>query len=184
MSKATIIIEDSDTVYIDGKYYGSGKVKAELEPGKHLVEIVYKGKWSAATVELKPGETRTVSLSTLKPLLETTPPVKPLEKWKLKQILLQKAIGTQVYDSEAKYTGTVVDIGLIPGSTEFTLIIQTPTRTILEISLEKIDKAKDIIVLKEKRETLYYRKCPICGVQLTWIPEYRRWYCYNCRKYI
>lgn len=25
--------------------------------------------------------------------------------------------------------------------------------------------------------------CPTCGKPLTWIPQYRRWYCYNCRKY-
>lgn len=25
--------------------------------------------------------------------------------------------------------------------------------------------------------------CLTCGKQLTWIPEYGRWYCYNCKKY-
>jgi len=25
--------------------------------------------------------------------------------------------------------------------------------------------------------------CPTCGKQLTWIPEYSRYYCYNCQKY-
>lgn len=25
--------------------------------------------------------------------------------------------------------------------------------------------------------------CPTCGRQLTWIPEYERWYCFNCQKY-
>lgn len=25
--------------------------------------------------------------------------------------------------------------------------------------------------------------CMTCGKQLTWIPEYGRWYCYNCQKY-
>jgi hypothetical protein len=28
----------------------------------------------------------------------------------------------------------------------------------------------------------YY--CPTCGNPLTYIPRYRRWYCYNCRKYV
>jgi len=27
------------------------------------------------------------------------------------------------------------------------------------------------------------RWCSACGRQLTWIPEYGRWYCYNCRRY-
>ncbi len=25
--------------------------------------------------------------------------------------------------------------------------------------------------------------CPTCGLPLTWIPEYRRWYCHQCQKY-
>lgn len=25
--------------------------------------------------------------------------------------------------------------------------------------------------------------CPHCGKPLTWIPQYKRWYCYNCQKY-
>ena len=27
------------------------------------------------------------------------------------------------------------------------------------------------------------RWCSACGKQLTWIPEYGRWYCYNCQRY-
>jgi len=26
--------------------------------------------------------------------------------------------------------------------------------------------------------------CPYCGKPATWIPQYQRWYCYNCQKYI
>jgi hypothetical protein len=26
--------------------------------------------------------------------------------------------------------------------------------------------------------------CPICGKPETWIPQYQRWYCYNCKKYL
>jgi hypothetical protein len=25
--------------------------------------------------------------------------------------------------------------------------------------------------------------CPICGQPLTWIPQYKRWYCYKDQKY-
>jgi len=28
------------------------------------------------------------------------------------------------------------------------------------------------------------RVCPTCGEPATWIPQYKRWYCYNCKKYI
>ncbi len=26
--------------------------------------------------------------------------------------------------------------------------------------------------------------CPTCGKDLSWIEQYRRWYCYNCGKYV
>ena len=26
--------------------------------------------------------------------------------------------------------------------------------------------------------------CPTCGKPLTWIPQYKRWYCYNDKKYV
>ncbi len=26
--------------------------------------------------------------------------------------------------------------------------------------------------------------CPYCGQPATWIPQYQRWYCYNCGRYI
>lgn len=28
------------------------------------------------------------------------------------------------------------------------------------------------------------RICPTCGNTSTWIPQYKRWYCYNCKKYL
>ncbi|MBO3842198.1 MAG: hypothetical protein FGF48_07260 [Candidatus Brockarchaeota archaeon] len=31
-------------------------------------------------------------------------------------------------------------------------------------------------------EPAYY--CPTCGNPLTYIPQYRRWYCHHCRKYV
>ncbi len=27
-------------------------------------------------------------------------------------------------------------------------------------------------------------KCPYCGKEATWIPEYQRWYCYTCQDYL
>lgn len=35
--------------------------------------------------------------------------------------------------------------------------------------------------LKEKIERKY--PCSICGQPLIYISQYKRWYCYNCRKY-
>lgn len=33
---------------------------------------------------------------------------------------------------------------------------------------------------REKEQVM----CPTCGQPATWIPQYQRWYCYNCQKYL
>lgn len=43
--------------------------------------------------------------------------------------------------------------------------------------------------LEEKPKLPFFRKterknCPYCGKPATWIPQYQRWYCYNCQRYI
>lgn len=35
-------------------------------------------------------------------------------------------------------------------------------------------------VKREKEQVV----CPTCGQPATWIPQYQRWYCYNCQKYL
>ncbi|MEM2475441.1 MAG: PRC-barrel domain-containing protein [Thermofilaceae archaeon] len=34
--------------------------------------------------------------------------------------------------------------------------------------------------LKKKEEKI----CPYCGKPAVWIPQYQRWYCYNCQMYV
>lgn len=38
----------------------------------------------------------------------------------------------------------------------------------------------EIPFFKKKEE----RICPTCGKPATWIPQYQRWYCYNCARYL
>ena len=42
--------------------------------------------------------------------------------------------------------------------------------------------------VQQSRFSLFKRSeqkiCPHCGQPATWIPQYQRWYCYNCQKYI
>jgi len=44
---------------------------------------------------------------------------------------------------------------------------------------EKPDLPTDIEKTKPEQRT-----CPYCGMQLAYIPQYRRFYCYQCRRYI
>jgi len=37
---------------------------------------------------------------------------------------------------------------------------------------------------KGKSEEKKGKICPYCGQPATWIPQYQRWYCYNCQKYV
>ena len=123
-------------------------------------------------------------------------------------------IGKNVYDQEAKLIGTVHDVALKIGEKEITLVVRTPGGTTVEVPWDKVAAVKDIVLLKEKVElppealkqavptapapgapaalrfslpSIFRRErklCPHCGQPATWIPQYQRWYCYNCQKYI
>uniref|UniRef100_A0A7C3SLV4 PRC-barrel domain-containing protein n=1 Tax=Thermofilum pendens TaxID=2269 RepID=A0A7C3SLV4_THEPE len=123
-------------------------------------------------------------------------------------------IGKNVYDQEAKLIGTVHDIALRLGEKEIALVVRTPGGTTIEVPWDKVAAVKDIVLLKEKVELpaealvpaapaaatpsaptaprislppIFKREkklCPHCGQPATWIPQYQRWYCYNCQKYI
>jgi len=106
----------------------------------------------------------------------------------------------QVYNPDAKLVGTVKDIGLVPGETgNIVLIVTTKYQQDLEIEWSKVAEVGDIILLAEKVEvtppatltettvttpTAEAKICPTCGQPATWIEQYKRWYCYNCKKYL
>ena len=46
-------------------------------------------------------------------------------------------------------------------------------------ALQPEQKPKLPFLRKAERKT-----CPYCGKPATWIPQYQRWYCYNCQRYI
>jgi len=43
------------------------------------------------------------------------------------------------------------------------------------------EKGKVSLPFFKKKEE---RICPKCGKPATWIEQYKRWYCYNCREYL
>lgn len=114
-----------------------------------------------------------------------------------------KILKMQVYTPSGKYVGIVEDIGFEPGTTEIKLFIKTRAGTTLTVDWTDVKTVGDIIILGKEVEipkavtptavtptttptTAPIEKeiCPYCGKPATWIPQYKRWYCYNCRKYL
>ncbi len=45
-------------------------------------------------------------------------------------------------------------------------------------------KLSRILPLGRGKSSQERRICPNCGKPATWIPQYGKWYCYNCKQYI
>lgn len=121
-----------------------------------------------------------------------------------KSVPQSKLIGMNVYNSDATYLGEVKDIGLIPGEKNIMLHVQTKAGPIKEVDWELVAAVADIILLKTVIEvpqavTVTTQAavaqptvtteakpplCPQCGKPATWIKVYKRWYCYNCKRYL
>lgn len=125
-----------------------------------------------------------------------------------KSVPQSKLIGMKVYNSDATYLGEVKDLGLIPGEKNITLHIQTKAGPIKEVDWEAVAAVGDILLLKIVLEVPQVVSvtpqeavqpavtaptvaaetkppmCPQCGKPATWIEVYKRWYCYNCKRYL
>jgi len=113
-----------------------------------------------------------------------------------KVIPRSKLIGMQVYNPDATLVGTIKDVGLIPGETgKIVLIVTTKYQRDIEIEWSSVAEVGDIVLLAEKVEitpptapaeapAVETKICPTCGQPATWIEQYKRWYCYNCKKYL
>lgn len=122
-----------------------------------------------------------------------------------KGIPQSKLIGMQVYDPDCFHVGTVKDIGIVPGQGTITLYIATKVGSMVEVEWGDVKTVGDIIMLSKKIEiprptTTPAQQapataipaaaqpaaplCPKCGKPGTWIPQYKRYYCYTCKQYI
>jgi sporulation protein YlmC with PRC-barrel domain len=108
-----------------------------------------------------------------------------------------RLIGMQVYDSEGNVVGAVQDIAFTVGKMGMTLIVETKKGDSKEVAWDDIQAAGDIVVLKPKGNQVSPMQtaepaqtqaqpttCPTCGGPLTYIPQYKRWYCYRDKKYV
>ena len=114
-------------------------------------------------------------------------------------------ISMQVIDSQGHLVGKVKDVAFMVGKTGVSLAVENEEGESTTVEWENVQAASDFIILKpqtqssqstqaasqaqttqetaaakQKSQTL----CPSCGKPLTWIPQYKRWYCYNEKKYV
>jgi sporulation protein YlmC with PRC-barrel domain len=119
-----------------------------------------------------------------------------------KGIPQSKLVGMQVYDPDCLFVGTVKEIGIIPGQAGITLYVTTRVGSTIEIEWGDVKTVGDIILLSKKVEIPQpavtpavtvqaptvaqpaVPVCPKCGKPGTWIPQYKRYYCYTCKQYL
>jgi len=87
-------------------------------------------------------------------------------------------ITTQYITVEEPPTGLVWWTGIIG-----LVLLLTPVIIIIILILRFIKQRKSKTP-KIKATTQQTPICPTCGNPATWIPQYNRWYCYNCEKYL
>ena len=118
-------------------------------------------------------------------------------------------VSMQVIDSKGRLVGKVKDVCFEVGKQGISLSIENAEGELQIVDWENIQAASDFIILKPKtegvtqavtqkqtqpqqtpqtQETKPTQKsrplCPTCDKPLKWIPQYKRWYCTNDKKYV
>ncbi len=109
-------------------------------------------------------------------------------------------VSMQVIDAKGRLIGKVKDIAFAVGKTGIALSVENEAGEIQHISWEDVQAASDFILLKAVPQSTNQQQqqpvqtegqkqstqplCPTCNQPLTWIPQYKRWYCYNDKKYV
>jgi sporulation protein YlmC with PRC-barrel domain len=115
-------------------------------------------------------------------------------------------VSIQVLDARGRLVGKVKDVAFAIGQMGVSLVVENDTGETKTIGWEEVQAAADFIILKPPQvaASLYQPQpvlpqvqvqpqpvqqpsqpmCPTCGKPLTWIAQYKRWYCYNDKKYV
>jgi len=108
-------------------------------------------------------------------------------------------VSMQVIDAQGTLVGRVKDVAFIVGKTGLSLAVETVNGELVHVEWDSVQAAADFILLKPETQRLTQEEpkmsmpaakqkekpiCPTCGKPLTWIPQYKRWYCYNDKKYV
>lgn len=122
-------------------------------------------------------------------------------------------VSMQVIDANGHIVGKVKDVLFEIGKSGISLSVETESGETQTIQWSAVQGASDFIVLKpvaeakvevvpeqeaaktaaqtvtavsktESAKSSAPPTCPTCGKPLTWIAQYKRWYCYNDKKYV
>ena len=117
------------------------------------------------------------------------------EKEKEKALTKDRLIGMDVIASDGYVVGEVKDLAFTVGKAGMVLIMETKEGETREVQWEDIQAAGDYVILKPKPEAAVevpaiaatpvaaQQVCPTCRGPLTYIDQYKKWYCYRCQKY-
>ena len=109
-----------------------------------------------------------------------------------KPLTRDQLISMQVIDAKGHLLGKVKDVAFAIGKNGIALTVESDAGEVKNIAWEEVQAASDYIILKPVQAVYQPQQttqsataplCPTCGKQLTWIPQYQRWYCYNDKKY-
>jgi sporulation protein YlmC with PRC-barrel domain len=119
----------------------------------------------------------------------------------------------QVIDSNGQLVGKVADIAFEVGKTGVSLAVETKSGETKIVEWSEVQAASDFIILnaqfsqsqsisqtkpqqqithpqettQQPKQILAKQKtpplCPTCNKPLKWIPQYKRYYCYDDKKY-
>ena len=130
-----------------------------------------------------------------------------------KPLTRDSLVSMQVIDSNGQLVGKVADIAFEVGKTGVSLAVETQKGETKIVEWSEVQAASDFIILKadfsqsqsitqtqtqqqttQQQETTQQPKqiltkqktpplCPTCNKPLKWIPQYKRYYCYDDKKY-
>ena len=117
-------------------------------------------------------------------------------------------VSMEVIDAAGQLVGKVTDVAFEVGKSGISLAVETKKGESKTIEWNAVQAASDYILLKPEMQSTVMQAqpqqqmqpqtqtvqaptkqkgppiCPTCGKPLTWIPQYKRWYCYNDKKYV
>jgi sporulation protein YlmC with PRC-barrel domain len=107
-------------------------------------------------------------------------------------------VSMQVIDSKGRLIGKVKDLSFEIGKAGIALSVESDDGMLRTVSWDDVQGAHDFIVLKPQTQAQFQAVqtqqpaqaqtaqtlCPTCGKPLSWIDQYKRWYCYNEKKYV
>jgi len=130
-----------------------------------------------------------------------------------KPLTRDSLVSMQVIDSNGQLVGKVADIAFEVGKTGVSLAVETKSGETKIVEWSEVQAASDFIILnaqfsqsqsisqtkpqqqithpqettQQPKQILAKQKtpplCPTCNKPLKWIPQYKRYYCYDDKKY-